>query len=326
MPATPVMQAKSVHLRINDVQLLRDITLTWASGAVFSLLGPNGAGKTTLLRLLAGQKSLHKPLLRTESNTSRGEICVLGKPITGFSPPALARHIALVSQTNQSDFALTCRQVVAMGLLPHMSLLARTTARHQQLIEEAIADVGLSAKQQQAYGTMSGGEQQRCLIARALVQGASVLILDEPINHLDVYYQHQILHLLRQLCRRQGKTVIMSLHDVNLAAQYSDSVALMQQGSIVASGTPVQVFTAARLGRVFQLPCRVFPQPSDEQQHLQQSANNHPMSAGEARIRVEFRPDFGSCEQASPNDHSRQSTAAPSPPVDCPNKRWLEVQ
>ena len=144
-----------------------------------------------------------------------------------------------------------------MGLLPHKTLLSRETATDSQRVEDAIQAVGLEGKQHQEYSSLSGGEQQRGLIARALVQGSPLLILDEPVNHLDVYYQHQVLQLLHDLARQLGVTVVMSLHDMNLASQYCDKIALLNSGDLIAYGEPEPVLNADLLTRVFSIPCEV---------------------------------------------------------------------
>ena len=307
MQSTPVLQANSITMSIQRTTILHKIDLSISPGNMFGLLGPNGAGKTTLLKLLTGQVISQKRLLSDKTAKFSGTINLHGKSIGEYSPQTLAQQIAVVSQTNQNVFALTCRQVVAMGLLPHMSLLARTTLQHQQQIDLALNSVGLLDKQHQAYQALSGGEQQRCLIARALVQGAPILILDEPVNHLDVYYQHQILHLLNTLCQQQGKTVILSLHDLNLAAQYCDTVALMHKGSVIANGTPQQVFIEDRLSTVFQLPCKVIQESSalEEQQptHRAEITTTRP-----THVRVEFRPNFiCTSQQMENNDNTNQN-------------------
>ena len=122
---------------------------------------------------------------------------------------------------------------------------------------DAISRVGLENKTRQTFSSLSGGEQQRGLIARALVQQAALIILDEPVNHLDVYYQHQVLSLLRSLAHKLNITVVMSLHDLNLAANYCDHLVLLDQGKMVSQGTPEQVLTAERLQQVFKIPCKI---------------------------------------------------------------------
>lgn len=231
-----------------------------AEGQVVGVLGPNGAGKTSLLKLLSGQRD------------ADGAVAWRGVPLSSLSIQELARQIAIVNQVNDTVFAITLHHIVRMGLLPHKSLLARQTSNDNDLIAKAINAVGLSEKVQQEFSSLSGGEQQRALIARALVQQAPLLILDEPINHLDVNYQHQILQLLHELARELGITVVMSLHDLNIAANYCDQLCLLDKGRLVAQGSPKQVLRAELLSEVFNIACHV---------HQDESASG---------LRVEFVP------------------------------------
>ncbi|WP_299083664.1 ABC transporter ATP-binding protein [uncultured Paraglaciecola sp.] len=234
-----------VSLKIAEQQILSDVSLHLCVGQVVGVLGPNGAGKTSLLKIISGQ-------LGNYHNVSWK-----GKTLADYDAMSLARQIAVVNQLNDSVFSLNLYQIVRMGLLPHKSLLSQHTSEDEKSIRDAISQVGLDAKIHQTFSSLSGGEQQRGLIARALVQKAALIILDEPVNHLDIYYQHQILRLLRSLAKSLNITVVMSLHDLNLAANYCDQVCLLDQGKIVADGSPQQVFTAERLQQVFKIPCEV---------------------------------------------------------------------
>ena len=169
----------------------------------------------------------------------------------------LAQQIAFVNQLNESVFALDLYQIVRMGLLPHKSLISRQTAADDKSISDAIFRVGLDNKVKQTFSSLSGGEQQRGLIARALVQKAALIVLDEPVNHLDIYYQHQVLKLLRSLAHKLNITVVMSLHDLNLAANYCDHLCLLDKGKMVAQGSPEKVLTSQRLQHVFKIPCQI---------------------------------------------------------------------
>jgi iron complex transport system ATP-binding protein len=237
--------ANNVNLKIGQQQILSDVCLTLGAGKVMGVLGPNGAGKTSLLKMLSGQLASHH------------SVSWNNKALTDYDPMSLAQQIAVVNQLNESVFALDLYQIVRMGLLPHKSLLSRQTAADDKSISDAISRVGLQDKVQQTFSSLSGGEQQRGLIARALVQKAALVVLDEPVNHLDVYYQHQVLKLLRSLAHKLNITVVMSLHDLNLAANYCDHLCLLDKGQMVAQGSPEQVLTSQRLQQVFKIPCQI---------------------------------------------------------------------
>lgn len=240
-----VLQANHVSVLIQDKTILDRVSLSACAGEVVGILGPNGAGKTTLLKVLSGQRQCE------------GEVTWQGRAITDFSIQSLAQQIAVVNQVNDVVFSVTLEQVVRMGLLPHKSLLSRQTQQDNLRIAQAIQAVGLADRKKQDFSSLSGGEQQRTLIARALVQGSPLLILDEPVNHLDVYYQHQILQLLHDLASQLGITVVMSLHDMNLASQYCDKLALLNDGKLATVGEPSDVLTAQHLSEVFGIPCQV---------------------------------------------------------------------
>jgi iron complex transport system ATP-binding protein len=252
--------ATNVNLKIGQQQILSDVSLNVGAGKVVGVLGPNGAGKTSLLKMLSGQLASHHSV--SWSN----------KTLTDYEPMSLAQQIAVVNQLNESVFALDLYQIVRMGLLPHKSLLSRQTPDDDKNISDAISRVGLESKMKQSFNSLSGGEQQRGLIARALVQKAALIILDEPVNHLDIYYQHQVLKLLRSLAHKLNITVVMSLHDLNLAANYCDHLCLLDEGKMVAQGSPEQVLTSQRLEQVFKIPC-----------HIRHDTNN-------AAFRVDFYP------------------------------------
>tara|TARA_R110000868_G_scaffold391857_2_gene662177 strand:+ start:1153 stop:1986 length:834 start_codon:yes stop_codon:yes gene_type:complete len=237
--------ANNVNLRIDQHQILTDVCLNVGAGKVMGVLGPNGAGKTSLLKMLSGQLDSHHSVIWNN------------KALTDYDPMSLAQQIAVVNQLNESVFALDLYQIVRMGLLPHKSLLSRQTPDDNKSISDAISRVGLENKVTQTFNSLSGGEQQRGLIARALVQKAALIILDEPVNHLDVYYQHQVLSLLRSLAHKLNITVVMSLHDLNLAANYCDHLCLLDKGQMVAQGAPQDVLTSERLQQVFKIPCQV---------------------------------------------------------------------
>lgn len=245
MPEQPSLIAKHINYQIGTKTILSYIDLSAQKGEVLGVLGPNGAGKTSLLKILSGQSSC------------QGEVRWQQKNLNEYGDMQRARQIAVVNQINDTVFSLNLQQIVRMGLLPHSSLIGRANPDDAQRITQALEKVGLVDKAQQTFSSLSGGEQQRGLIARALVQRAKLIVLDEPVNHLDVYYQHQVLQLLTSLARELDVTVIMSLHDVNLAAHYCDNVCLLNQGKLVAKGTPESVLTATLLSEVFRLPCAI---------------------------------------------------------------------
>ena len=243
------LQIHQLQWQINNKAIINNISFNVSKGEVIGIIGPNGAGKTSLLRCIARQQNSNK------SSVLSGSIYLNNKVITVYSAKELAQHFANVTQKTADIFALTVIDIVKMGLLPFKGLFAVDNDHDKQQIKQALNKVGLSNTEAIRYSQLSGGEQQRVLIARALVQKAQILILDEPTNHLDVYYQHQVLNLVNQL----KITVIMTVHDLNLASLYCQRLLLLDQGKLIADGTPKQVLTQAQLSHVFKLPCSVLP-------------------------------------------------------------------
>lgn len=240
-----MLKVHQANYHIEGKTILHNVSIDANAGEVLGVLGPNGAGKTSLLKMISGQIASQK-MIHWQN-----------KAIEDYSATARAKQIAVVNQFNNSVFALNLKQIVNMGLLPHQSLLSKMTEKDKQDICNAIDLVELTEKSQQGFHTLSGGEQQRGLIARALVQKAQLLVLDEPINHLDIYYQHQILQLLKQLASTHNLCIVMSLHDLNLAATYCDRLCLLNQGKVKKFGEPSEVLLKNVIESVFNTPCEV---------------------------------------------------------------------
>lgn len=241
------LKVDQLNWSINNTSILKNISFDVSKGEVIGIIGPNGAGKTSLLRCITNQQQSN------HSTVLSGSIYLNNKKVTTYSAKQLAQHFSLVAQKTEAIFSLTVIDIIKMGLLPHKSLFALDNDHDKEKVKLALSKVGLTHAEKMSFNELSGGEQQRVLIARALVQQTQILILDEPTNHLDVYYQHQILDLVKQL----KVTVIMTVHDLNLASQYCQRLLLLNQGKLVADGTPVEVLTESQLSSVFQLPCQV---------------------------------------------------------------------
>jgi len=243
------LQVNQLNWQINSKIILKNISFNVSKGEVIGIIGPNGAGKTSLLRCITYQQKPNK------NQELSGSIFLKNKIINEYSAKELAQHFASVTQKTEAIFSLTVLDIVKMGLLPFKGLFAIDTDDDKKQIKLSLQKVGLSTFENVPYSQLSGGEQQRVLIARALVQKAQILILDEPTNHLDVYYQHQVLNLVNHL----NITVIMTVHDLNLASQYCQRLLLLEQGELVDDGTPEHVLNQAQLSKVFKLPCTVIP-------------------------------------------------------------------
>ncbi|EPX86622.1 ABC-type cobalamin/Fe3+-siderophores transport system, ATPase component [Rubellimicrobium thermophilum DSM 16684] len=221
--------------------VLRDVSLALPRGAVLGVVGPNGAGKSTLLRLIYRY-------LRPRW----GSVHLDGRDLWAMDGREAARHIAAVLQEQPTDFALTVREIVDLGRAPHRRSLSRDGARDARVVEQAIERLSLGALADRPFGTLSGGERQRAMVARALAQEPALLVLDEPTNHLDIRHQLELLALIRDL----RLTIVISLHDLNLAAQLCDRILLLQDGAVRAQGATALALDPATLGPVFGVTVR----------------------------------------------------------------------
>ena len=238
---SPLISVDDLTWQVSDKKILNQISFAINKGETIGIIGPNGAGKTSLLRCLLNHQEGYS-----------GDIRFKQKQLRHYTTKQLAKSFALVAQKASPIFALSVFDVVRMGLLPHKGLFSIDSDFDRHQIELAIEEVGLTALKNHSFNVLSGGEQQRVLIARALVQKADILLLDEPTNHLDIFYQHQILQLVQSL----NITVVMTVHDLNLAAHYCERLLLINQGQLVCDDTPDKVLQPQRLRNVFKLECQ----------------------------------------------------------------------
>lgn len=235
-----------MDVRLDDVTvdgILRGVTLHAARGEVHGIVGPNGSGKSTTLRCV------YRAL-----EPSGGVVRLDGVDIATTRIRDTARDLAAVTQDSHVEFDFTAAEVVAMGRLPH-----RSTREHdERVVAEALSRVDATHLAHRGFLTLSGGERQRVLIARALAQEPKVLVLDEPTNHLDIGHQLAVLDLVRGL----GVTVLVVLHDLNLAAAHCDRLHVLDRGRVVRSGTPAEVLTPEVLDEVFHVRAHVVRHPT----------------------------------------------------------------
>lgn len=232
-------------------QLLIDAHMTLTGGEVLAVLGPNGAGKSTLLRLLARDQS-----------PSAGTIELNGRPLASWAPDALARWRAVLPQSDSLRFAFEARAVVALGRYPWGEQAA---AHADRIVMEALRAAGVAHLASRPYTQLSAGERARVQFARVLAQiweprndGTRFLFLDEPTASLDISHQHEVLATLRRFAA-EGVGILVVLHDLNLALDYSDRALLMKEGRIVASGVTREVLTEERIAEVFDVDVDLLP-------------------------------------------------------------------
>ncbi len=252
--------ADQVSWQVDELQILDNLSFEVKRNEFLGFIGPNGAGKSSLLRCLFGKNSI-----------SSGSLSFNQQAINQYSRRELAQQIAVLIQEPPTQFEMSVFDVVAMGLIPNRPLFSFSTQEDQQTITHALEKVELLNKAQNAFNTLSGGEKQRVMVARAIVQDPKVLILDEPTNHLDIQHQIDVL----QLAKEMNITVLLSIHDLNMAAAFCDRLILMKEGRIITSGEPDSVLTRDNLEYVFNIRAQV---------------DSHPFHSGK-RITYDFSPD-----------------------------------
>jgi iron complex transport system ATP-binding protein len=248
-----LLSAQEISFSYSDAPTLQDIDFTLERGALRALLGPNGSGKTTLLKLLTG---ILQP--------TRGQIFFQATDLKKMTRREIAKCIALVPQELNLQFGFTVQQMVMLGRTPHVNALSGASRRDREIGEDVMAMTEISDLRERVITELSGGEQQRVVIAMALAQEPQVLLLDEPTVHLDVNHQIEILELLRKLNRERGLTVLATMHDLNLAALYFDDLVLLERGRIVAQGAPQTVLNAEQIRTVFHANVMIQPHPTRE--------------------------------------------------------------
>lgn len=224
-------------------RIIDDISFDAPAGSVTVIVGPNGAGKSTLLRSIYRQ-----------NRPSAGLVLAGGRDVWQIPVAEVSRLIAAVLQEAAPDFSFTVREIVAMGRIPYRKgVFAGQSRADRTIIEQVLHEFQLTDFAARPFNQLSGGEKQRAMIARAMVQQPSLLILDEPTNHLDIRHQLDILALLRRL----GLTVLITLHDLNLAASLADQVLVMHQGRLAAFGATADVLTSRTIRSVFDVDAHV---------------------------------------------------------------------
>ena len=244
------LSAHSVSVGYGDTVISHDVTIDIPDGQVTTLIGANGCGKSTLLRGLSHLLPL-----------SAGSVTLDGKKLGDYSSRELATRLSLLPQSPITPAGVTVADLVARGRHPHQSWLQQWSASHSAAVDEAMALTNVSQLRDRPVDSLSGGQRQRVWIAMVLAQDTDIVFLDEPTTYLDLAHSIDVLELVSTLNKEQGKTIVMVLHDLNLAARYSDNLVLMKDGSVTALGSPESTITPQALRDVFGLDSRVIEDP-----------------------------------------------------------------
>lgn len=229
---------EDLSLAHGGTPVLTDINLTIDRGGIIALVGPNGAGKSSLLSLIARLRPLQT-----------GRIFIDGLPVTTTPGRELARRMAILRQDGVFAGRLTVRELVSLGRFPHNQ--GRSTPQDRARVEEALVQFGVADLAERFLETLSGGQRQRALVAMTFCQGTDYLLLDEPLNNLDMFHARHLMQSLRRMADAEARTAIIVLHDINQAAAYADRIIAMRDGRIVSDGTPGEVLTVDTLAAIF---------------------------------------------------------------------------
>jgi iron complex transport system ATP-binding protein len=244
------LRAESVTVGYGEEPVVRDLSLAVPDGKVTTIIGPNGCGKSTLLRTMA---RLLKP--------TSGSVVLDGETVHDLPTKEVARRMALLPQSPIAPEGLAGRDLVGRGRHPHQRWFSQWSPDDERVVEAALEMTDTADLRDRALEQLSGGQRQRAWIAMTLAQDTDLLLLDEPTTYLDLAHQVEVLDLVTRLNRERERTVVMVLHDLNLAARYSDLIVVMRDGVIVAQGAPHEVFTPELLRETFGLSADVLTDP-----------------------------------------------------------------
>ena len=236
------VEVKQLHADLGGTEILKGLDLSVSGNQLIGIIGPNGSGKSTLLHCIY---RVLKP--------TAGAVYLDGKPMKDIPVRQSAQKLAVVAQHNFYNFEFSVQEVVLMGRSPYKKAMERDNAEDYRIVHEALEQVGMADFRDRDFSTLSGGEQQRVILARALAQQTPCLILDEPTNHLDIKYQLQLLDIVKGL----NRTVISAIHDLNIAAMYCTRLVVMKDGHIITQGSPREVLTPELIRQVYEVEASV---------------------------------------------------------------------
>ncbi len=247
------LRTKGITWSVDTHTIIKDVSLEVKPGEFVGLIGPNGSGKSSMLRTVYR-------VLRPDA----GLVSLDDTDVWQMSARDAARKTAVVAQERSDEFDFRVHEIVMMGRTPHKGIFEQDNATDEALVTSALERVNMLAYRERQFNTLSGGEKQRVLIARALAQQTQFLVLDEPTNHLDIRYQLEILELVKGLTI----TKLTALHDLNLAAAYCDRLYLLTDGQVAASGKPTEVLTPERIYAAYGVRAQISQHPITGQLHL----------------------------------------------------------
>jgi iron complex transport system ATP-binding protein len=240
------LKVEHLHVALSKKEIVKNISLHVQNKQFVGLIGPNGSGKSTLLQAIY---QLHKP--------KSGTMSLNNQDIGALSAKNLAQIMSVVAQFNTTSFDFTVAQMVLFGRTPHHKFLEGTSQKDEQIVRDSLEKVGMSDYAAQSFLSLSGGEQQRVILARAIAQQPQFIVLDEPTNHLDISYQISLMKMIKEL----DISVLTAIHDLELAAQYCDYLYALKDGKVVAQGKPKEVLTKQTIEELFGVVVEIYEKP-----------------------------------------------------------------
>ncbi len=239
-----MIETKGIEKSYQDKRVLTDLSLQLPENQLIAFIGPNGAGKSTLLSIIS----------RMLEQTT-GEVYFKEKEIRQWRSKELAKNLAFLQQSNGFTVDMTVEELVSFGRFPYTR--GRSTPEDEQIISESLALLSLESFRQRSIHALSGGQLQRVYLAMILAQDTEYILLDEPLNNLDLKHANQLMHLLEKLVKDHGKTVLIVLHDINFAARYADHIVAMKEGSLFKTGTVAEVIQEPVLKELYDLEVKI---------------------------------------------------------------------
>ena len=247
-----MIKTNNLKLCYDEKIILDDINIEIEKGKITALIGPNGCGKSTLI------KSISKIL-----TPKSGEVLMGDKNLLKMPPKELAKELAMLPQSSSAPEDLTIYDLVKHGRYPYHNLLSFWSKKDEEIVMESIRKMGLIEEKDRTLENLSGGQRQRAWIALSLCQDTEVILLDEPTNHLDIKYQLEILNILKELNRKENRTIVMVIHDINHALRYADNIIALKDGNIFAQGSKDKIINEDLIKNVFDIKCRIIDSPID---------------------------------------------------------------
>lgn len=245
-----ILEIENLATGYDEKRISEDLSYCFAKGSITSIIGPNGCGKTTLLKTIARILPMYS-----------GKIYLQAKEINQYSTKEIAQRLSILSQSADSQIDLSVFDLVSFGRYPYQTGWRSLTKKDEEKIQWALELTGLIELARESVVNLSGGQRQRVWIAMALVQDTELLLLDEPTTYLDPAHQLEILNVLKEINQTQGKTIVMTIHDINLASRFSDRLIAMKEGRIIKTGEASEVITKDVLAELFDIEAQIVFEP-----------------------------------------------------------------